>query len=69
MENCLVQVKSDRVMVPRRAPGRNLRGGGIGDRLYGWIFRKAIMEVVDSSGFFWSQSSKPRPRAGFFITY
>ena len=56
-------------LVPRRAPDQNLRGGGIGDRLYGWIFRKAIMEVVDSSGFFRPQSAKSGPRAGLFITY
>jgi hypothetical protein len=56
-------------MVPKRAPDQNLRGRRIGDRPYGWIFRKAIMEVVDSSGFFWSHSSKPYPTAGLFITF
>jgi len=56
-------------LVPRRALDQNLRGGGIGERLYGWIFRKGIMEVVDSSRFFWAQSPKPRPRAGLSITF
>jgi len=40
------------MIVPRRAPDQNLPRRGIGDGLYGWIFRKAVMEIVDSSGFF-----------------